>query len=69
MSSYVSICQFRMKLHFLTFPDKWAILLFPGIDREALCKIHPKTEAFDLALGKKTWQLEKNSKITACCSL
>ena len=54
---------------FWHFPDKWAILLFPGIDREALCKIHLKTEAFDLALGKKTWQLEKNSKITACCSL
>ena len=54
---------------FWRFYDKWAILLFPGIDREALCKIHLKTEAFDLAPGKKTWQLEKNSKITACCSL
>ena len=54
---------------FFDISDKWAILLFPRIDREALCKIHLKTEAFDLAHGKKTWQLEKNSKITACCSL
>ena len=67
--SFCQVCQFRMKLLFLRFPNKWAILLFPGIDREALCKIHLKTEAFDLAPGKKTWQLEKNSKITACCSL
>ena len=69
MSSCVSMSVQNEVAFFLRFPDKWAILLFPGIDREALCKIHLKTEAFDLAPGKKTWQLEKNSKITACCSL